>query len=172
MSFANIIKDIGSIYQRLFDHQPVLQGECAFFYHQFEGNGRSAEFDSLLQTSHLLNEAVDSELDERMKRAPFDKINAKLEAVSAMIERTVAKGQKVRTSFSNCHQFCSNSFLTSRILIRREIHYLSESEHKCSMFIVEWFRLTEVQKKFPLQVFVFKRVVLKCCPCFPHPLRL
>uniref|UniRef100_A0A914WCD7 Biogenesis of lysosome-related organelles complex 1 subunit 5 n=1 Tax=Plectus sambesii TaxID=2011161 RepID=A0A914WCD7_9BILA len=99
MSFANIIKDIGTIYQRLFDHQPVLQGECAYFYHQFEGNGRSAEFDSLLQSSHLLNEAVDTELEERMKNVPFEKINAKLEGVSAMIGRIVAKGQSTHEEY-------------------------------------------------------------------------
>uniref|UniRef100_A0A914W0U0 Biogenesis of lysosome-related organelles complex 1 subunit 5 n=1 Tax=Plectus sambesii TaxID=2011161 RepID=A0A914W0U0_9BILA len=99
MSFANIIKDIGTIYQRLFDHQPVLQGECAYFYHQFEGNGRSAEFDSLLQSSHLLNEAVDTELEERMKNVPFEKINAKLEGISAMIGRIVVKGQSTHEEY-------------------------------------------------------------------------
>ncbi|CAD7077135.1 unnamed protein product [Hermetia illucens] len=44
---AEIIRDIGNIYDRIFDHKPFLSGEIAFFLHEFEERRRDREVENL-----------------------------------------------------------------------------------------------------------------------------
>lgn len=88
----NVIKDISQIHHRLFDHTSAVQGEVKYFISEFEPK-ISKEFDQLLQISHCLNEANDVDAVENFTAAGgVDKINTKLDAVTAMLEKLVAKG--------------------------------------------------------------------------------
>lgn len=88
----NVIKDVGQINHRLFDHSSAVQGESKHFLAEFEPK-ISKEFDQLLQISHSLNEANDVDAADNFNAVGgVDKINTKLDAVAAMLEKTVNRG--------------------------------------------------------------------------------
>lgn len=71
MAGEKIVRDVGGVYSRLFDHRAVLHGECKFVIREFESKRNDREALRLAEASHKVGEIQEripecKELAERL----------------------------------------------------------------------------------------------------------
>ncbi|XP_050519430.1 biogenesis of lysosome-related organelles complex 1 subunit 5 isoform X2 [Diabrotica virgifera virgifera] len=77
---SEVVKDVGKIWDRLFDHRPFLNGEISLILQAFEQRRKDKEVDNLFKAIEEITEIKDTEI-EKLKQAEklTDKINDNLE---------------------------------------------------------------------------------------------
>ncbi|XP_061820732.1 biogenesis of lysosome-related organelles complex 1 subunit 5 [Nerophis lumbriciformis] len=95
-----IIKDVGDIQSRLFDHRPIVNAEIRYFVKEFEekrGHRETRLLDNLHKMVHETNEQMLPEDLEGMKQQLSDVIG-RLEAANHMAERIQQRELKAEQS--------------------------------------------------------------------------
>ncbi|XP_061777895.1 biogenesis of lysosome-related organelles complex 1 subunit 5 [Nerophis ophidion] len=95
-----IIKDVGDIQSRLFDHRPIVNAEIRYFVKEFEekrGQRESRLLENLHKMVHETNEKMLPENLEGMKQQLSDVIS-RLEAANHMAKRIQQRELKAEQS--------------------------------------------------------------------------
>ncbi|XP_069675251.1 biogenesis of lysosome-related organelles complex 1 subunit 5 [Periplaneta americana] len=123
---AAVIKDVGEIWTRLFDHRPFLSGEIKFFLKEFEEKRADREVERLFQILERATEIKETQLD-RVKLASdvhLPTLNANLEVAVSMCNRILEKEEEHRSD--------------TALLAKREIRkaewesFIEDMTQKCS----------------------------------------
>ncbi|KAJ9591629.1 hypothetical protein L9F63_001843 [Diploptera punctata] len=96
---AAVIKDIGEIWSRLFDHRPFLSGEIKFFLREFEEKHSDREVERLFEILEWTTEIKETQID-RVKLASdvhLPNLNANLEVAVSMCNRILEKEELHRS---------------------------------------------------------------------------
>ncbi|XP_067010970.1 biogenesis of lysosome-related organelles complex 1 subunit 5 [Anabrus simplex] len=96
---AAVIKDVGEIWTRLFDHRPFLNGEIKFILKEFEEKRSDREVEKLFQILERVTEIKETQID-RVKLASdvhLPNLNANLEVAVSMCNRILEKEEGHRT---------------------------------------------------------------------------
>nr|XP_023021228.1 biogenesis of lysosome-related organelles complex 1 subunit 5-like isoform X2 [Leptinotarsa decemlineata] len=82
---SHVVKDIGKIWDRLFDHRGFLRGEISFIVHEFQQKRDDKEVDKLFSVLEKITDIKDTKVD-RLKQLnkEVDKINYDLD--QALVE--------------------------------------------------------------------------------------
>lgn len=77
---TDIVKDVGKIWNRLFDHKAFLNGEISFMLREFEQKRNDREVDNLFRTIEDITDIKDTEIDRFKQTANHvENLNENLE---------------------------------------------------------------------------------------------
>ncbi|XP_021931238.1 biogenesis of lysosome-related organelles complex 1 subunit 5 isoform X1 [Zootermopsis nevadensis] len=139
---AAVIKDVGEIWFRLFDHRPFLSGEIKFFLKEFEEKRSDREVERLFQILERSTEIKDTQID-RVKLASdihLPTLNANLEVAVSMCNRILEKEEQHRSD--------------TTLIARREIRkadwecFIEDMTQKCSKVDATFQEKEEELKEF------------------------
>ncbi|XP_076361330.1 biogenesis of lysosome-related organelles complex 1 subunit 5 [Tachypleus tridentatus] len=101
-SIDNVVKDIGEIYARLFDHRPFVQGEINFFLKEFEEKRNDREIEQLFEILENVTEIRETQLDKAQRQGDTRLCNltgnleVALQMCSKIVEREEETSDRVR----------------------------------------------------------------------------
>ncbi|XP_059613474.1 biogenesis of lysosome-related organelles complex 1 subunit 5 [Phlebotomus argentipes] len=126
MTARDIVKDIGEVYSRIFDHRPFTSAEIQYFVKEFEEKRSDREVENLFHCLQNTSETKDSGVS-RCRVA----CEGHLEEVKRALE--VALGA--------CEEVCSHTAdpklaetLEANRVARKDVwsHFVDDMAHKCS----------------------------------------
>ncbi|XP_066587555.1 biogenesis of lysosome-related organelles complex 1 subunit 5 isoform X1 [Prorops nasuta] len=88
---ATVIKDIGEIWTRLFDHRPFIQGEITFFLREFEEKRADREVERLFKILEYTTELKQNQLNrtEQLGDCHLPSLKANVDVALSMCERVL-----------------------------------------------------------------------------------
>ncbi|XP_013775669.1 biogenesis of lysosome-related organelles complex 1 subunit 5-like isoform X2 [Limulus polyphemus] len=95
-SIDNVVKDIGEIYARLFDHRPFVQGEINFFLKEFEEKRNDREIEQLFEILENVTEIRETQLDKAQRQGDTNLCNltGNLEVALRMCSKIVEREEE------------------------------------------------------------------------------
>ncbi|XP_023218485.1 biogenesis of lysosome-related organelles complex 1 subunit 5 [Centruroides vittatus] len=95
-SVENVVKDIGEIHSRLFDHRPFVQGEVSYFLKEFEEKRNDREVHWLFEILENVTEIRETQIDKARKYGDNHLCNltANLEVALRMCNKIVERGEQ------------------------------------------------------------------------------
>ncbi|KAK6618070.1 hypothetical protein RUM44_002512 [Polyplax serrata] len=122
---ANVIKDIGEIWTRLFDHRPFINGEIKFFLQEFEEKRGDKEVERLFETLQNLTEIRYTQLD-RIKlqgETNLETLKKQVDESTSMLNRILEREGSYKEN---------SDLQTNRELRKAELDsFIKESIQRC-----------------------------------------
>ncbi|XP_057329437.1 biogenesis of lysosome-related organelles complex 1 subunit 5 [Microplitis mediator] len=93
---ASVIKDIGEIWSRLFDHRPFIQGELSYFVREFEERRGDREVERLFKILEYSTELEQNQIDraEQLGDCHLPSLKANTDVALTMCERIIQRENK------------------------------------------------------------------------------
>ncbi|XP_008543204.1 biogenesis of lysosome-related organelles complex 1 subunit 5 [Microplitis demolitor] len=122
---ASVIKDIGEIWSRLFDHRPFIQGELSYFVREFEERRGDREVERLFKILEYSTELEQNQIDraEQLGDCHLPSLKANTDVALTMCERIIQRENK----------FNSDNKLAENREIRKEEwkKFINDMSDKC-----------------------------------------
>ncbi|KAH0554017.1 biogenesis of lysosome-related organelles complex 1 subunit 5 [Cotesia typhae] len=139
---ASVIKDIGEIWSRLFDHRPFLQGELSYFVREFEEKRGDREVERLFKILEYSTELEQNQIDraEQLGDCHLPSLKANADVALTMCERIIQRENKFNTD--------------SKIAENRELRkeewkkFINDMSDKCRKVDATFNEKEEELKKF------------------------
>lgn len=93
---SGVIKDIGDIHNRLFNHRPFLQGETRHFIKEFEEKRGDREVESIFKILERVTELRDCEVDKVKAQcdSTLPNLNANLLVAQSMCNKILDQSRR------------------------------------------------------------------------------
>ncbi|CAM1299566.1 Uncharacterised protein g2466 [Pycnogonum litorale] len=91
-----VIKDLGEVYARLFDHRAFLQGEHKFFLKEFEEKRQDQEIKNIFSIVEKVTETKETELERIQQNGDtyLSPIQGNLNLAIQMCDKIIERGEK------------------------------------------------------------------------------
>ncbi|KAK6619674.1 hypothetical protein RUM43_012431 [Polyplax serrata] len=125
---ANVIKDIGEIWTRLFDHRPFINGEIKFFLQEFEEKRGDKEVERLFETLQNLTEIRYTQLDKIKLQGEtnLETLKKQVDESTSMLNRILEREGSYKEKF--LHAFLEkNAFIYIKVFYRIQIYKQTEN---------------------------------------------
>ncbi|XP_033232140.1 biogenesis of lysosome-related organelles complex 1 subunit 5 [Belonocnema kinseyi] len=122
---AAVVKDVGEIWTRLFDHRPFVQGELTFFVREFQDKRNDREVERLFKIIEYSTDIGQSQLDRAVELgdSQLPSLKANVDVALSMCERVLQREGKFNTE---------NQLKDRRDLRKTEWQkFISEMSEKC-----------------------------------------
>ncbi|XP_034942918.1 biogenesis of lysosome-related organelles complex 1 subunit 5 [Chelonus insularis] len=96
---ASVIKDIGEIWSRLFDHRPFVHGEILYFVREFENRRGDREVERLFKILEYSTELEQNQIDraEQLGDCHLPSLKANTDVALTMCERILQREENCDT---------------------------------------------------------------------------
>ncbi|CAD6227519.1 GSCOCG00001202001-RA-CDS [Cotesia congregata] len=139
---ASVIKDIGEIWSRLFDHRPFLQGELSYFVREFEEKRGDREVERLFKILEYSTELEQNQIDraEQLGDCHLPSLKANADVALTMCERIIQRENK----------FNHDSKIAENRELRKEEwkKFINDMSDKCRKVDATFNEKEEELKKF------------------------
>ncbi|KFM58322.1 Protein Muted-like protein, partial [Stegodyphus mimosarum] len=97
-AFSKVVRDIGDVQSRLFDHRPFTQGEAKFLLQEFEEKRKEREVQYMFEMLEMVTDIRETQIEKAVKLADMHlcHLTAHYEVAIRMCKNILERGESDR----------------------------------------------------------------------------